>query len=149
MSFIQVTSGAIPTADLNSLLVVLPYTAKGVPAPNRLPVGFYFSRPNTNTLQAQTVPYIWDSIMTVLSASIIALIKANSALAGAQKIQLDIDSGSNTVYHTLKGKPDIVQFWQGDVFFNAGFAPLHRYDNRITFSSPKAYPNMWVSLIKF
>ncbi len=69
---IQVTSSSIPTASKYQILFVLPFS--GTPTPlNRLAVGVYFSTKNTSRATGAP-PYIWQNIMTLLTASIEALI---------------------------------------------------------------------------
>ena len=72
---IQVTSSTIPTdVQKNQILFVLPYL--GTPTPlNRLAVGVYFSTTNPSRATGAP-PFVWQNVMTLLTASILALIAA-------------------------------------------------------------------------
>ena len=71
---IIVTAGKQPTAEALQILFVLPFL--GTPTPlNRLAVGVYFSTKNTSRATGAP-PFVWQSIMTLLTASINALIAA-------------------------------------------------------------------------
>jgi len=149
---IQVTSSTIPTdVQKNQILFVLPFA--GVPTPtNRLPVGMYFSTLNpVQRLRQGNATYVWQNVMTLLTASIEALITVTiNSKQGQFTETTNFIKGTNTVTHNLNKIPRFVRYYinGSPVQFNENLNSGNPLKN-FTVYSDKAYNNVTINIIAF
>ena len=149
---IIVTAGQTPnnSAQPLQILFVLPFL--GTPAPlNRLAVGVYFSTKNTS--RATGAPaYIWQNVMTLLTASIEALI-ATSINTNQGQISLteNLLKGTNTITHNLRKTPRIIQFYQSNGQLIQFIPNLNSGNPLLNFTiyADKPYSNVTINIIAF
>lgn len=139
---ILVTESTIPSPTTDNLLVVEPLNGSPVPV-NRLPVGVYYVQSN------EFKNPNWQNLANILAPSLKKLLFPNQVTIKAQTIPaLTIIMGTNTIPHDLGARPNIIQFWQGDSWFVAGFYTRATATNLII-ESTGDYADIEIDLIKF
>ena len=91
----------------------------------------------------------WQNLANILAPSLKKLLFPNSPPPFAtQVIPTDISRGTNTIPHGLGGRPNIIQFWQNNLWLAAGFYTIATA-TALTIESTDDYTGIEIDLIRF